>query len=164
MPVHRVDAPSEDRLHTRHPTRHRRDVGNSPQRCESREARRIRVTHLYDADDDFWTGQTDAVRQILCFLDARSLGLFASTTPALRRASGEDAVWRVLCARDFGVIFVSDDCDFRSTYKKALRELVLFRDGKPDYVQFLGGRGDAQDAMWTKKGIWGNITEIMCAW
>eukprot|EP00284_Hemiselmis_tepida_P006031 CAMPEP_0174936548 /NCGR_PEP_ID=MMETSP1355-20121228/57778_1 /TAXON_ID=464990 /ORGANISM="Hemiselmis tepida, Strain CCMP443" /LENGTH=117 /DNA_ID=CAMNT_0016183331 /DNA_START=199 /DNA_END=549 /DNA_ORIENTATION=- len=87
----------------------------------------------------------DQLRHVVNFLSARGLAVLASVSRETRRLCEGEELWRVLLKNDFGCIFPSDGLSHRVTYSKAMTEWVLWRDGKPDYVEF---RGNNETGVW----------------
>jgi hypothetical protein len=107
----------------------------------------------------------DHMRHVMGFLDTAQVLMLSRVSKWMLACAREDSLWQLFCKKDFGVIYPSDDCNFRQTYAKAWKELVLWHDGKPDYVEFLNNSGrSSEGGIWSKKGRHGNTVEIMCAW
>ncbi len=105
----------------------------------------------------------DHMRHVMTFLESAHVVMLSEVSKWMFTSAREDSVWQLLCKKDFGVVYPSDHCSFRETYKKAWKELVLWRNGEPDYVEFLHSRR-SEGGVWSKKGSHGNTVEIMCAW
>ena len=105
------------------------------------------------------------MRHVMNFLESPQVVMLSRVSKSMFAAAREDGLWQILCKKDFGVVYASDGCNFRQTYVKAWKELVLWHDGKPDYVEYLhASRRSEHGGVWTKKGCHGNTLEIMCAW
>ena len=98
------------------------------------------------------------LNRILALLSARELGNVNCTATWLR----EYDVWQSLCIRDFGILKSSDRLSWKQTYKKAWNEYVVWHEGRPDYVQFLGSRNMCQ-GVWSKTTSNGATVEVMIA-
>jgi hypothetical protein len=98
----------------------------------------------------------NALLAVLPYLGARQLGMMQSTN---RTLSMENEAWKLLCNRDFGILQASDAISWKWTYKLAWTEWVVWNEGHPDYVQFLGNQ-DAQ-GVWSKTSRNGNTVEVM---
>jgi hypothetical protein len=99
----------------------------------------------------------DAVTSVLPFLGARHLGMINCTSKRFSTASN---IWEMLCLRDFGILRTSDSCSWKQTYRLAWQEWVVWHEGQPDYVQFIGSREGCQ-GVWSKVAKNGNTVEVM---
>ena len=98
-----------------------------------------------------------ALITVLPYLSARLLGMMHRTN---KRFSTQSEAWKILCHRDFGILRASDAISWKETYKMAWNEWVVWHEGKPDYVRFLGS-GDGCQGVWSKLAGNGNTVEVM---
>uniref|UniRef100_A0A6U2AUT3 F-box domain-containing protein n=1 Tax=Hemiselmis andersenii TaxID=464988 RepID=A0A6U2AUT3_HEMAN len=101
----------------------------------------------------------DSLRHVVTFLPAHGLAVLSSVSRETRRLCDGEELWRVLLKRDFGCLFPSDGLTCKATYCKAFTEWVLWRDGKPDYVEF---RGNHEPGVWSKVSAGGKTVELLC--
>ena len=110
----------------------------------------------YDVPHSSGNLLTTAMSAVLPYLGARCLGMIQQ---ANKQLSIENEAWKILCLRDFGILRASDSVSWKFTYKLAWNEWVVWNDGYPDYVQFLGSRDG--HGIWSKMSRNGNTVEVM---
>eukprot|EP00960_Hanusia_phi_P053972 762513-Hanusia_phi.AAC.5 len=82
----------------------------------------------------------EAMARVMEWVGAKDVGRMALCSRSMREHARREELWRKLCMRDFGVLYTADRCGWRETYKTGCTESVLYFNGHPDYVEYIGWR------------------------
>ena len=79
-----------------------------------------------------------ALSHVVRFLEPREIVRVACASRQGSIATNDERTWQALCKRDFGILHRADLCSWHESYRRAWTDQVLYFDGHPDFVQYLG--------------------------
>mmetsp|Transcript_8664 Transcript_8664/g.28892 ORF Transcript_8664/g.28892 Transcript_8664/m.28892 type:complete len:123 (-) Transcript_8664:1385-1753(-) len=82
----------------------------------------------------------EAMARVMEWVGGKDIGRMAACSTSMREHASREELWQTLCRRDFGILHPADRCGWRDTYKTGCSDSILYFNGHPDYVEYIGWR------------------------